>query len=552
MTDANPQQPTAPQPAPEQNAVALLPKNPGMSAEIDQLATALALAKGQMFSPVRNKHVTVTRKKGGTYNFRYSSLDVINDMVRLPLFENGLSIMHLMRPNARGELFMASRLLHKSGQYMDTVLPIDRGVGFADEDVISGPQKLGSLMTFAKRYNICALLDIASQDDDDANVAEGNMVIDHEYPTDPAAQFRVLQDRYARLCSAAKNARDPAGVGEVLQRWQRGMEFWHAMRLDPDPSNWIRLMTVIPAAIELIHGKVLADVFRDAAVASSTEQMNAVRATWESQDGREARGAMKELNPISYGMLFEHLREQAARVEREEEEAQARQQHAAEEASLGGALQDEGSPFEGKRLEAPAAAEQRLDMTYRQVRDEFGEIITDEIYRETEWAEAYVAQWQESENRQALHEHNADGLAWVERIVEAQVILQQGLGKHRFAQPEPAAATTSEPASADAIAVTATEASTATASSDSPLEDARQLPLLPEVPVVTLHKTARGTPDLGRYLRAVKISLDQVDIPDVPRWEAVNLPVVDGLPRGTQLEVLGVLARRKQALGIAA
>lgn len=135
------------------------------SPEIDKLAAALAIAQGAWENPPRDREVTVQTRTGGSYKFKYATLSAVLDATRKPLAENGLSITHIMiERNGRNRLI--SRLMHASGQWMESEFPL-----FVSEQT---NQALGSALTYAKRYSRCALLDIAADEDDDGNAADGN------------------------------------------------------------------------------------------------------------------------------------------------------------------------------------------------------------------------------------------------------------------------------------------------------------------------------------------------------------------------------------------
>lgn len=137
------------------------------SEQIDQLATALAEAQGEFTNPERNRDVEVTMKSGGKYTFAYATFDAIVEMVRPVLSKHGLAILQPATTHD-GIVTVAMRLLHKSGQWVEE----DLNIATASAD----PQQLGSLITYMRRYSLCSMLGIASEEDDDGNAAAGNTV----------------------------------------------------------------------------------------------------------------------------------------------------------------------------------------------------------------------------------------------------------------------------------------------------------------------------------------------------------------------------------------
>jgi hypothetical protein len=92
------------------------------------------------------------------FKSKYASLSAIIEDTRKPLGENGLSFAQF--PSGDAEL--TTTLMHSSGEWMSssfTVRPVDQK-----------PQSLGSAITYARRYALCAILGL-QVDDDDGNEA---------------------------------------------------------------------------------------------------------------------------------------------------------------------------------------------------------------------------------------------------------------------------------------------------------------------------------------------------------------------------------------------
>ena len=92
----------------------------------------------------------------------YLTLSGILDAVRQPLAANGLAVVQTMRVSDVSTL-LVTKLLHESGEELlsEMVMP-----------VLQDPQKMGSLITYYKRYQLQALLGISTADEDD----DGNSV----------------------------------------------------------------------------------------------------------------------------------------------------------------------------------------------------------------------------------------------------------------------------------------------------------------------------------------------------------------------------------------
>lgn len=132
---------------------------------VKAIVAALAKAQGE-FPPIhKDKEVTVTTKSGGKYSFRYAPLETVMEKVRPVLSVNGIAIMQHVT-----EGHVQTFLLHVSGEWLSS----PRMKIMADES--GGMQAMGSAITYAKRYTLCAMLGVVADDDDDGNTAAGNDV----------------------------------------------------------------------------------------------------------------------------------------------------------------------------------------------------------------------------------------------------------------------------------------------------------------------------------------------------------------------------------------
>lgn len=134
------------------------------SATMGELFSALAEAQGKMEAPSKNREVTVKlRDNGGSYKFKYATLDGIIENTLRPVLP-GVGLWFVQRVED-GQI--VTRITHKSGEYMDAGhIPFP--------NLPNKPQEAGSIITYFKRYSLCQAFGIMADEDDDANVAEGN------------------------------------------------------------------------------------------------------------------------------------------------------------------------------------------------------------------------------------------------------------------------------------------------------------------------------------------------------------------------------------------
>ncbi len=188
-----------------------------------------ALAKAQAKFPAipRTKEVTVKSDKG-SYKFKYAPLETILDAVRPALSENGLAVFHRIETNGKTELVAV--LAHESGETIESRMPL----------ALAGKmQEQGSELTYKKRYTIQSVLGVSSDDDDDANAADGNNIEQQtergfKKPTlapSPAekkaseieASFRAAKDAAALAKLGAENKAHIDAMSDALQDKLRGI-----------------------------------------------------------------------------------------------------------------------------------------------------------------------------------------------------------------------------------------------------------------------------------------------------------------------------------------
>lgn len=125
------------------------------SESIDKISAALALAQSEFPAIVEdstNPH----------FKSKYADLSEIINKTRPILSKNGLAVTQ-GSVFSEGRLTVIARLLHSSGQWIETEISI--------RPVKDDPQQIGSAQTYGRRYTWCALVGVEGEPDDDANAA---------------------------------------------------------------------------------------------------------------------------------------------------------------------------------------------------------------------------------------------------------------------------------------------------------------------------------------------------------------------------------------------
>jgi hypothetical protein len=125
-----------------------------MSETIDQLAAALSIAQGQIEDATKSSN-------NDFYKSKYADLASVRAAVRQPFADNGLSVVQFPR-TVPGGVEVETMLLHSSGEFMAETLFMP---------VKHEPHPIGSGISYARRYALMSIANLAA-DDDDGNAAQ--------------------------------------------------------------------------------------------------------------------------------------------------------------------------------------------------------------------------------------------------------------------------------------------------------------------------------------------------------------------------------------------
>lgn len=122
------------------------------SAEIGAIAAAVVAAQGELTNPPKSKTV-----HAGAKRYSFAPLPDIIDAVRPVLAKHKLAVLQLVRGGV-----LETRLMHASGEWIGAVYALP---------AIGDSQAMGSAITYARRYCLCAILGIAGDEDEDGQAA---------------------------------------------------------------------------------------------------------------------------------------------------------------------------------------------------------------------------------------------------------------------------------------------------------------------------------------------------------------------------------------------
>lgn len=143
---------------------------------IDQLATALSAAQGELQDADRTSENPHLKSK-------YADLAEILQTARPVLSKFGLSVAQGVAFD-EGKVHVTTRLMHKSGQYLESTvaIPVPK----------SDAQGVGAATTYGRKYGFTAMVGMSQDDDDGESIKSSQPVKRRPTETGTSTQTQVL------------------------------------------------------------------------------------------------------------------------------------------------------------------------------------------------------------------------------------------------------------------------------------------------------------------------------------------------------------------------
>lgn len=196
---------------------------PFASTNCAQICAALAVAQGKFRAPKRSKTATIKPRDGGVgYSFAYAPLEEVIDAVREGLAEASLSRQQYLI-HADDGYYVRTIIWHSSGEWIASDYPVIR--------TKEGAQGFASGVTYARRYGLSLALGLAPEDDDDANVADGNTIVDTKQK--PPQQRKPKEPAPNVMQQPPQQPKEPAPDPKTVE-WDQRL---HQMVQNAEPGN---------------------------------------------------------------------------------------------------------------------------------------------------------------------------------------------------------------------------------------------------------------------------------------------------------------------------
>lgn len=149
------------------------------------------------------------------FKSKYADLPSILEVIKDPLKESGLCLYHTMKSTENGYVVISTIAHEWTGEKIESEFPV-----FGNK-----PQEIGSSISYARRYNIQAMLDIPTEDDDrnQANTATRTKAVSQEaskpWMNEPQLkQMSENMESFTDADDAVKKARLKYAVSKAMEQ----------------------------------------------------------------------------------------------------------------------------------------------------------------------------------------------------------------------------------------------------------------------------------------------------------------------------------------------
>lgn len=171
------------------------------SENVNELAAALAKAQAAIDNAKKNK-------KNPHLGNHYADLASVRDAITKPLASQGIAVVQTFATAPEKSVTVETTLMHSSGQWVRSSLTMPVPEGGKQNPA----QVLGSVISYARRYALSAIVNISADDDDDAAAV----------PVAPASAQQVKSDdgiaRAKAAIAGAKTQAELEAIGAKLQK----------------------------------------------------------------------------------------------------------------------------------------------------------------------------------------------------------------------------------------------------------------------------------------------------------------------------------------------
>lgn len=181
------------------------------SDSIKEISAALVKVQGSLKPAIKDS-------KNPFFKSSYADLASCYAACRKELSDNGIAVVQPTKDSGNGKIVVETMLVHTSGEWIMGELSL--------KPVKDDPQAVGSAITYARRYGLCAMVGIAPEDDD-GNAASGNSS-NGTHETLPKKQLVQSESEIhsPKTSEARAKAADPLQNKYLNGKWRSVVNFY--------------------------------------------------------------------------------------------------------------------------------------------------------------------------------------------------------------------------------------------------------------------------------------------------------------------------------------
>src|SRR5574344_1802456 len=150
-------------------------------------------------------------KSSQAYGYKYTDLDTITQTIKPILSKHGIGYMQSVGGLAENALTLTTRIFSKKGEYIEDTVALPTITSTKN----NAAQTLGMSITYMRRYALCAMLGITSDEDVDANTNGTTQTQGSDKPTPPKQEASPKQP--AKLAFEPKGGEKKKEIGNLLK-----------------------------------------------------------------------------------------------------------------------------------------------------------------------------------------------------------------------------------------------------------------------------------------------------------------------------------------------
>ena len=130
----------------------------------EAFAEAFLSAQKEMENPPKDHTAKIPTKSGGSFSYSYAGLENVVACAKTALLKYDISVAQPPVTTEAGLVGIKTELIHKGGEVWDR--------GTLVIKVSEDPQKVGSALTYLRRYGLTSAVGMVAEDDDDGQNAQ--------------------------------------------------------------------------------------------------------------------------------------------------------------------------------------------------------------------------------------------------------------------------------------------------------------------------------------------------------------------------------------------